>query len=161
MTMFTFDSTEEMIEFLRERAAEAHAGMADAQRGITFGDKWIRYIGEGQAEFGHVLPIETIAMNGLESGESWADVVEYVAHVGNRFSQGFLTGIASSALDDEEHGETHKHSVWPIEDRLYDAAKAVDWDVTRLDEAMRLLVRIAFAQQHAHEVALAAEGGKR
>jgi hypothetical protein len=77
-------------------------------------------------------------------------------------TEGFLFGASHSKFDVEGNlGTQHRANVWPIEQRLYDAAQQVDWDIARLDEAGRLLLEIAWRTARAHEMSLRAKVAAR
>lgn len=158
MHVQTFGSPEEMAEYLQKRAAQAHAGLHDAQSGITFGDKWVRHIGsfpDGQPmfEIGWVYTPEQIALENLQAGATWAETVEVVAEVGNRFADGFVTGRAYSVPcgPEGEYGITHKANIWPIEERLFRWMQDACCITAEFPPEARVLLQIAMAQKHAHD----------
>jgi hypothetical protein len=151
-----FTSTEEMVEALRERAAHALAGLAPQQAAITWGDHWVQFhdIDNGGLIWGKVHTREEVAAGELSCGADWDEVVETIASTVNSLEQGYMYGTAHSRFYDEgELGTTHKAHVWPIEERLFDAAREAGWDHRKIeDPAMRVLLDIAFRAIRAHVI---------
>lgn len=150
----TFGSMEEMYEALQERARIAHEGMHAAQAGIAWGAYWCRFIdvAANSVEFGHVYPREKVALEELTSGASWEDTLAVVAATAEDLvGNALMYGIAYSKENPTgDIGHTHKANVWPIEKRLFDAAQKVDFDIERLDDAMKLLLEVAYRSQRTH-----------
>lgn len=153
MEVKTFESLEAMQEHIRERAAAAHEGLADAQRGLDVGDHWVQFadIDNRQIVFGQVHTYEAVAIGELSSGASWEETVAVVGQTAAGLMDGMMYGRAYDRFNVEgELGYTHKAHAWPIEMRLFEAAQSVDWEINDLDPAMKLLLEVAFRSMKAH-----------
>lgn len=159
MEIKTFSSHEEMSEWLKERAEAAHAGLAKAQADLTWGDHWVQFhdVNAAHIIWGKVSTREEVALGELLSRSDWDEVVATVARTEASLEQGFMYGRAYDRYGPEgELGTTHKAHVWPIEERLFDAAKAAGWDHRNIeDEAMRFLLDLAYRQMRAHVIGAA------
>lgn len=157
----TFSSHEDMLATLKKHADAAHEGLADEQRGLNFGDKWVRPTEFGY-EFGHIHTPEQVALDELTNGTSWADTIGVVADIGNRFASGYMFGTAYSILSVEgELGTTHKAVVWPIDNETFLAAKAAGWDFGVIEERALPAIRSAHAHLTLHvRVAAAREAAE-
>lgn len=126
----SFDSPEDMSEFIATLDPRLHP----AQRALTFGQPWVHFIDAkaGLIGYGRVLPEdaqnEDMLTDGMLRSEIWTS-------------------------EDPWPLETYawRGGVWPIEERLFDALKAADWNMHDLDVGMQLLLSIAHAQWVAHQ----------
>lgn len=151
-----FANLDEMVATIQERQRIAHEGLHHAQAALTWGDYWVRFIdvGDQHYEFGWVFTPEQIARTALDRGSTWEETVALVGSTAARLVEGFTHSMARSKYNpDGAEGEVHKGSVWPIEPRMYLAAEAVGFDPAQLDEAMTLLVAVAYQSQRAHFLA--------
>jgi hypothetical protein len=150
----SFDSTEEMVEALRERAAHALAGLAPQQQTLTWGDHWVQFhdIENGGLVWGQVMTREDIARGELASDATWDEVVRAVDKITDGLTSGYMYGRAHDRHNVEgDLGTTHKAHVWPIEERLFEAAREVDFDHRKIEDlAMRLLLDVAFRSMRVH-----------
>lgn len=152
----TFDSTEQMVEAIRENHRAAMDGLHPSQSALTFGDYWVRFVDLDQSpplvEFGYVHGRQQVIDLEVAAGASAAEGEEALEETERGLlHDGLMYGIAYSVLNkDGEHGYTHKAHAWPIEHRLFVMAREVDWDVTRLEVVGRMLLTIAFRGLRAH-----------
>lgn len=147
MHIETFDSHEEMVTFLAERAREAHDGLAVAQQGLTWGSTWVQFydVKRRHVVFGRVSTYEEVYLAESEFPEL------VLLDTERRLADGLMYGHAADKFNIAgEFGHTHKAHAWPIEDHVYAAAKAVDWDIDRLEVGHQLALNIAFVQWRDH-----------
>ena len=137
-----FDSMEEMHEWMARQTEAANDNLHPVQRDLTWGSYWVRFVDVRAriVEFGRVLTHE-------EAAERWGEE----PGLDENMERGYLYSEAHSLMG-SDIGDTHRWNAWPIEERLFEAAKAVDWQIDRLDEAMKLLLEIAFRQRRVHEM---------
>lgn len=119
----SFDSMEEMLEFMAKAEAEANQMLLDEQRGIGYGDYWCRPVPEqGVFVFGRVMPEEE-AYDGEDAGS--------IAMLRDSYSRGYRFGTAYSILGPEgELGSTHIANMWPITEEDFNDAAAQRWRPT-------------------------------
>jgi hypothetical protein len=163
MHVESFSSTEEMVEYLRANQRRALAGLAPQQRAIRPGDYWVQFhnIHEGHLIWGRVWTPTEVALGELTNPEGllredveWSEVITTVAHAEEMLEAGLMYGMAYDRFNPGgELGTTHKAHVWPIEERLFMAAAYAGYDHREIkDEAMRLLLDIAFRAIRAHVI---------
>lgn len=144
----SFDSIESMQEELHRRSADAMAGLARQQRDLTLGSYWVQFQFEDDEPlviFGHVVDEDEWALN----SEGYEGTAEEQRQAMNQ--TGLMFGRAASKhFPDPELGYTHKASAWPIEQRLFEMAQAVDWDIDRLPHPGKVLLEIAYQSRRAH-----------
>lgn len=160
MHIETFDSPEEMAQAIRERQRHALAGLAPAQANLSFGDCWVQFhdLDRRHIIFGRILTLEEVALGellgdygDLREDVEWETVVTVIEQTKANLDNGLMYGWAHDRFNIEgELGHTHKAHVWPIEDRLFEWAKAVDFEINRLDSAGRFLLELSFRSMRAH-----------
>lgn len=148
-----FNSTEEMVEYLRANSKTALDGLHPVQAALTYGDHWVQFydLDKRIIIFGRVVPLEEVALNELHDGADWDSTLATVMTFDGNLSNGMM--YAESFSIEEvvgSYGNTHKAHAWPIEERLFDMAKEVEWDITKFDDTARVLLNIAFAGMKAH-----------
>lgn len=149
----TYDTPEEMRAALQQMREDAKAGLHPEQRRLTYGDTWVEFadVGERLINFGRISTLAEIAAD-----EPIAEAAETCATVAADLDDGVMYGKTwSRQIPDGEWGTTHKASVWPIETRLFLAARIAGWDVNELPEASKVLLQIAYSAWRAHRLASA------
>src|SRR5690349_13644211 len=157
MTVMGFSSFEEMQEYMRKAAQQANEGLHPQQRAIAYGDHWVQFadMGELIVIFGRVHTLEEIRQGEQRSGATPSEADEVAASTAADLDQGYMFGTAYSVIEPTgELGTTHKASVWPIEERLFNAARQAEWNISELDEASKVLLTIAHAAFVAHKRSL-------
>lgn len=143
MTHFqSFSSHEEMMEHIRRNQEAALAGLHPAQADLTFGSHWVQFydVKAKHLIFGKVID---------------EDADEESAQTRERLADGLMFGRAYDRYyTDGEWGYTHKANAWPIEDRLFDAARDAKWDYEALPFDMGLLLNIAYVTWRSHRRSL-------
>lgn len=116
----SFDSMEEMLEFMAEAEDAANQMLLDEQRGISYGDYWCRPVPEqGIFVFGRVMTEEE-AYDGEDK--------ESIAMLRDSYSRGYRFGTAYSILGpDGELGSTHVANMWPITEEDFNNMAANRW----------------------------------
>lgn len=147
-----FKSLEEGLAWMSQQTEEANTQLAPQQRDLTFGSYWVRFVDVGAriVEFGHVLELDDIPMDD-EDGES---IETQRAEMTANTERGYLYSDCWSILG-YGRGDTHRFNAWPIEQRLFDMAKAVDWKIDDLDETGKVLLEIAYRSFVVHLRSLA------
>lgn len=151
MTHFKgFESFDEMQQWMARQTELANDNLHPVQRELTWGSYWVNFalLSDRIVVFGRVDPLPE------------ADDVETLAEnqrIEAELERGYMFGRAYSMMSPEgELGDTHRFSVWPIEARLFEMAKAAQWDIDRLEPPGRALLEIAFAGWRAQQATLAA-----
>jgi hypothetical protein len=160
MHIETFDSPEEMARVIHERRKHALEGLAPAQQSLTFGSHWVQFhdLDNRHIIFGRVATREEVALGELlgpdgtiREGSTMTQVVELVETTEAELDDGMMYGWAYDRFEPAGTlGHTHKAHVWPIEERLFDMAAVVGWDIALLNEAGRFLLEVAFRSMRAH-----------
>jgi hypothetical protein len=147
VNVLSFSSHEEMRAYLIQAQADALRSLHPLQRGITFGDCWVRFvnIAERHVEFGRVaLPEETLRLE-IDAGATYADARAVVQRDQQAIKNGYLYGVAYSRYNREgEWGHTHKANVWPIEEWVFNDASEANWQVDLLPMSSKINLNIAF-----------------
>lgn len=152
MDVFTFDSHDDMTKYLTKIRQAAKEGLHPEQARLTYGDHWVEFVDVGAriVIFGRVHTLDEV-----RDSEHPDYVDDIVATTETDLVDGMMYGRAYSRLEPfGELGYTHKANAWPIEGRLFDAAKAAEWDIDALDEAGKVLLQIAYAAWRAHRMAV-------
>lgn len=150
----SFDTPEEMQEYLRAAESKAHEGLHLAQRDISYGDYWVRFVDLDNRviEFGRVHTLEEIASNLMGTDDvTHEDAELHLATIETNLERGYMFGEAHSPLGSET-GLTHKAHVWPIEERLFNMAAEADWHIDRLPDSGRILLTEAFEAMRGHVI---------
>lgn len=154
------DSPEQMVEALQRNAEHTKAGLHPAQAALTFGSHWVQFIDIPTRHiiFGRVETPEQIAFDELcgpggypDPNAEWNEVMATVTEVEVRQSNGLLYSMAFDRFDPTgSPTEVHKAHVWPIEERLFNMAMDVEFEIANLGEVGRVLLDIAFRSMRAH-----------
>lgn len=168
-----YDSITEFFEGMARSTEVANRWLADKQRSLTYGSDFIRFydIQNRIIIFGHVYTEdEMFALEGGNDIEKIPDprerqlAVDEIAYILDRMRDanrnGYLYGWCSSIIEPGEPGNTHRSACWPITRDLYDAAKAVNWNVDRLDPEERAEVEAVYQAFRSHYVTVAEQIAK-
>jgi hypothetical protein len=153
MNVQQFHSHEEMQEYLRKAAEEAHLGLHPAQRAIGPGDTWVRFVDVANRliEFGRVTRPEEVERMILEGGGTAAEVREEVERVEQSIANHYLIGKAHSRYNTPgEWGTTHKAHVWPVDPSLFVDASEVQWQIELLPPSAKINLEAAFRAMRGH-----------
>lgn len=151
MEIISFDDFASMQEKLAEIRSKANEGLAVAQRSVTYGSYWVRFH-PATTIFGYVTPLDEFVVGEMALGAT-RDEAEYeMEQIKAAHEDGMMWGKAYSRLEpDGEYGSTHRASLWPIEQRLFDAAMATRWGTDgALGEAMGFLLLEALLAFRTH-----------
>ena len=132
----SFNSMEEMFDFMARATESANAHLADEQKALTWGSYWFRPF-DDFVIFGYVFTQEE-----FEARERWSyhrggaldeeEEAEFgfsKAHVLDAHERGYLFGEAFSVSEPSgELGDTHRANAWPITAEQFEAAKAAHWN---------------------------------
>lgn len=147
MNVLRFNNAAEMQAYLIQAQADADASLHPAQRAITWGDTWVRFIDVAAqvVEFGRVFTQEEVAEQEVAAGGTNDDVAQAVADATVRQQQGYLFGVAFSIYNTMgEAGYTHKSNVWPIEGDVFDRAAERNWIARDMPMSAKINVEAAF-----------------
>ena len=137
-----FSSHEEMLDWLEKQRQEVQGrALSSEQEAVGYGDYFVRWIGSTTI-FGRVLTWEEIVI-----GEDTATA----RRLDERHQIGWLWTFCQSDMDPHgDYGTVHRSGLWPISERLYLYAKAVDWSEDRLaDWALEELIEaVDAARRH-------------
>lgn len=155
MHIETFGTPEEMEAALQEIRAAAKEGLHPEQARLTYGSTWVEFadVGERIVYFGRTFTdLDIVSDEGASPHPSY--VRDVLAGVEADLEEGVMFGKAWAKGDQQGTiGVTHKANVWPIETRLFIAARVAGWDIDALDETGRVLLQIAYSAWRAHRLA--------
>src|ERR1044072_2592603 len=123
---------------------DAHQQLHPVQEAMTYGSYWVCFgnLDQGYVQWGYVHTLDELSVIGDDLVEAADEALRV---------DGLLSGTVYSTISPDGVPEsTHKAHVWPIEVRLFDMAREAGWDYSRLDDAGRLLLNLAFAEQRVH-----------
>src|SRR5690349_18046801 len=135
-----------MAAAIRRNREAASAGLAPAQADLTYGSRWIRFW-DKLVIFGTVPTLMEVGLAEQELGADPDEVAYTISRVEvNLTENDLLYGTCYSVIEPTgEIGNTHKSSVWPIEDSLFEAARNVTWNPALLPPSALLEVYEAMA----------------
>lgn len=146
----TFGDPEEMRETIQQWREAALAGLAPAQADLTFGSHWVRFE-DDLVIFGRVATLSEVGVAEMELGASGEEAAAMTHQISENMEAGLLYADCYSVVEvDGEVGNTHKASVWPIDESLFEQARRVDWDPYRLPDSGRALLTEAWAAFNGH-----------
>ena len=148
-----FDNHEQMLDYLRQAQAEAHNTLHPAQRAITHGTCWVRFVDLANRliEFGRVATLEEVEAASLEAGSTAAEALDDVKAAEFALDRHYMTGMAHSRTNpDGEWGSTHKAHVWPIDGHLFLQAGRVNWQIELLPASGKINLEAAFRAMRGH-----------
>lgn len=155
MNIQSFGTPEEMEDALQRMREDAKAGLHPEQAALSYGHTWVEFADVGQRiiYFGRTFTeIDIVSDEGASPHPSY--VRDVLAGVDADLQDGVMFGKAWSKADPAGTiGVTHKANVWPIETRMFIAARVAGWDIDRLDETGRVLLQIAYSAWRAHRLA--------
>lgn len=140
-----FDSLEDAWEFMRKGEDYGNRNLHPAQQAITWGDHWIRFydVAERFIIFGYIYTeaeVEAAESEGIdkitdpsEKTLARSEVVESMRVIRDSHSRGLMWGWAYSKHF-ADLGSTHRFNMWPCSKDLFEAAKAVGWDVDAIED---------------------------
>jgi hypothetical protein len=148
--VMSFDSWSEMQEKLGKMRTAANEGLAAAQKAVTYGDYWVRFYKEFTI-FGRVMPLDEYMASEVSLGAPPEEAEYTAAHVQRAHDEGMMWGMAYSVLEPEgELGNTHRANLWPIEERVFNAARDAEWDPERFPEWVLILLQEAARAWRSH-----------
>lgn len=148
--VLTFTSMDEMYAWMRAAREEANKGLHPAQRAVTWGSHWVRFHGD-LVEFGKVATMGEVATGEMDEGADPDEAAETLMQIERAHQDGSMWGLAYSVLGPEgTWGFTHQALMWPVEERVFKAAKAVNWVPLDTPEWCRVLLAEARAAWHGH-----------
>lgn len=153
MQVIQFDSHDAMRSHLRAAAEAAHRGLHSEQDRLTYGDYWVQFhdIANFHVIFGRIDTLEEVRDGEVNGGATATEADAVVAMTANDLVNGMMYGTAYDRFNpDGELGNTHKAHVWPIEERLFNAAAEARWDIRLLPASGKVLLEIAFRAMRAH-----------
>lgn len=153
MSFMTFDSDEEMQGFLAASEEAANQRVAPQQRAIGEGDYWVRFyrVVDRLIIFGQVHHLTRVWHEEVRLGATEAEADYVVRHAKDRRARGYVFGTCYSIIEPEgELGDTHVSEVWPITAHLFDAAKAVRWNIDRLPDSGKKALEQAYQEYGEH-----------
>lgn len=156
-----FDDYESMAKWMDDRTNEANVGLAPDQQQVTWGDCWARFdhldkTGIGII-FGRVMTRAEWLQSEIDEGADEDEANYSLGKIENSHRRGYMHGLAYSRIEPEgEYGDTHRANLWPIEQRLFDAAREAGWRHENLAVGDQINLSIAFEQWRQHELELIA-----
>lgn len=147
VTIRTFGSMEEALGAMARATEMANRHLAADQRMITWGDRWVRFWQMSPTMppiviFGRVMTREEIeageraCMGDTPQHEVDGEIAQTLRHIEHQHGRGYMFGKAYSVMESEgELGDTHRADMWPISERVYEAARKVQWNHRNLPRA--------------------------
>jgi hypothetical protein len=127
----SFDSLEDMFQYMADATDAANAGLAQEQKDLTWGSYFVNF--QPQIDlviFGRVFTEDEVAEDETKAGSDEAELAYTLTSLRENHEHGYLYGRCYSTIEPSgELGDTHRASAWPISKELFDAAQAVGWDV--------------------------------
>jgi hypothetical protein len=149
----------------------ANRNLHQKQRDIGYGDYFVRFyeVAERIVIFGRVMTeaelfdsesgdIESID-DPAEKQEAIEEVRYTMTALRERHEEGYLYGWCHSTIEKGELGSTHRSWMWPISKELFEAARAVEWDIDLLPDEHRNALSRAYVEWTAQSIRRSAEGG--
>lgn len=166
MTFMEFESMDQAFAWMADQTERANAVLTEEQRQITYGDCWIRFwtpsLNDIIVIFGKVMTREEVHESEHRGAVAPFDIAEADATTQRVFEQherGYLFGWAYSVIEPlGEPGDTHRAHVWPIGTDLFEAVKAVGWDIHHADLHPQHRMQIETAYQAYRAFALSTAG---
>lgn len=154
MPFKSFDSFEEMIEFMDEQTKIANAGLAEDQKSLTWGSHFANFVPEDNlVVFGYVFTEDENVKSETECGASTEEAQATLASVRDNHERGYLFGRCYSIVEPRgELGDTHRASAWPIPASLFSAAKEAGWNVAGLSDDDLATLNQAYQGFRAHKL---------
>jgi hypothetical protein len=165
-----FDSLEDAWEFMRKGEAYGNRNLHPKQAAITWGDHWVRFydIADRMIIFGYIYTPDEVEASEAEGIDkitdlsermmARAEVAESMRSIRDSHSRGLMWGWAYSKHF-TDLGSTHRFNMWPCSEELFEAAKAVGWDVDALtDPVHRRELERSWQEYRQHMLAVAVTG---
>lgn len=147
MTFMGFDDHQSMIDWLRRADEAAHSAITPIQEALTYGSYWVQFhnIADRQVVFGHVLTVDDARKGCIRTGGTTAECEAEAKEIDTSLQRGYMYGIAHSGwYPDGELGSTHKSVAWPIDEDLFEAARAVRFNIDALPLNWKATLELAF-----------------
>lgn len=147
-----------MQDEIAKHNALAMSGLHESQRNLGPGSYWVQFVDLDMHPplviFGHCWGRSDYHLDAAKHGTRFTED-EFEEIERGCTESGLMMGFAFSHVEpDGGLGYTHKANVWPIEDRLYDAAYGAGGNVNQLNPEGRALLEIAYSQFRTHYLAL-------
>lgn len=154
MEIIGFNSTEEMVEFLNKAAEDAERRLHPAQRAVTYGDYWVRFLPQREVEFGVVHTLEQIEHAARENGSPDDEVAEVLRETEQYQNEEHkVFGRAHIHWQpDGELGYTHRLNLWPISEPVFLAAGEVGFNIWLMAPSAKLALEEAYVSYRAHMI---------
>lgn len=160
MDVIHFDSQESMRANL---ARSINARLHPLQAAMSPGDYWVdfRDIAEREVHFGHVLDDSEMRDRLINSGMTREVARATLKNLDRSKELGVFYGMRY----DRRHvggvfDVVYAGKVWPIEERLFDAAREVDLDIDRLPDWGKILLQASFIASRHYARMASCEGGE-
>lgn len=147
MTFMEFDDHDSMIAWLRHADEVAHSRITPEQEALTYGSYWVQFhdIANRQVVFGHIHTLDDNRKGCLRNGGTTAECEAEAKDIDANLQRGYMFGIAHSGwYPDGELGDTHKSVAWPIDEELFEAARAVRFNIDDLPLNWKATLELAF-----------------
>lgn len=155
MNVLRFNSHTEMQAYLIRAQADADMALHPAQRAITWGSHWVRFVDLGRriVEFGRVYQPDEVVDLEVQYGATAREAASAVDATKRGLEAGYLYGLAFSVYNhDGEAGHTHKAHAWPIEESLFNAAAETHWQIDLMPVSAKINLHAAFTAFRTREV---------
>lgn len=144
-------SIDDFFERVRRGNELDSENLAPEQKAITWGSTWVRTVRGSPVIFGYVPTLEELVREETMYGATEEECEYLVGHRKSQERNDLLScRCFSEILIGGEMGTIHRAWVWPIPSVIFEAAKAVDWDESKMNEAVVLPVTNAVAAYRQH-----------
>ena len=156
MVFREFGSMEEAFAAMAEAEASANQHLAPEQEGVGYGDYWVRFLPDRLVIFSRVMTraefIESeTALADPDDPYAEVELGGIVNHHDDSYARGYRFGWCFSTIEPTgEPGSTHIANLWPIEQEVFDQAKAVGWEIDRLPAESKALLEAAYQGYRKH-----------
>jgi len=153
LSVFSFDSLDDLQQFVRESGDAALAAISEEQRGLSWGC-YVMMPTTDFIIFGYVFTKEEIRLGEIHAGASQEEAESTVEATQAGLDRGRLFGRWLSLVEpDGELGYNHAVNCWPTTAQQHNVAATFGWDarsIVREPEGAWLLDKyIDFAQKRA------------
>lgn len=142
-----FDSTEEMIEYVKEQERQSNADALPEQFAINWGDRVIRVV-DDLAIWGHIYTWDEFLKDNTEAGQqSDEEILLELEGLKDAHLRGYRYGRWYSEVEpDGEYGSAHVVSLWPITWSDFEVARRNEWH-TWPEIALRIQAEVRAAYE--------------
>ena len=128
----SFQSLEQMQEYMAERSAAAEAAMTQEQRALSWGS-FAMLPTPDMIVFGYVFTEDEMRQGELDAGASQEELEFTMRSTRGAMSRGYLFGRWSSPVEPTgELGSNHASSCWPIRSQDFNVAATFNWDAREM-----------------------------